>query len=442
MRIDLCSALVDCIKINAIFAFQVSQFDDGKCLTPFVVACLNGRVSIVKLLLEKFEPNLEQECSILFDISMVHGVTPLWCAASRGHLDVIKLLVRRGAQVNHLTKNESTPLRAACFTGRLDIIQYLVAHGSDLNLSNKYNNNCLMIASYKGFLDVVEFLLKNGAEVNQQANCGASALHYAAEVGNTAVCGLLLDYGATLLPNEFGFHAVLMAAERVREKVVKMFLDRPGLLDSRQRIDVLELMGASFANDKEHYSLAKAHYYLTIAMELRLEDPKALAKRVLPPIPAYGDWAESQTMEELQAIRLNHNSMHMEALTIRERILGPSFPDLIHPIIFRGAVCADNGRFDRCEKLWLHALELRQANGLSIQKDLLRFAQLFAQVYHVNFKFNMSNVSCKKRTACLRRYLLQLILSLSSALCTDARCPEGVYRGDECKRRTDDEVCH
>lgn len=355
---------------------------------------MNGRVNIVKLLLEKFNPELDKECTTLFEGSLVHGVTALWCSASKGHLDVVKLLVRKGAKVNHLTRNESTPLRAACFTGRLDIVQYLISHGANPNLSNKYNNNCLMIASYKGFLDVVEYLLKNGADVNQQANCGATALHYAAEVGNTEVCALLLDHGAKLMANEFGFNAIIMAAERVREDVVKMFLDRAGLLDTRGQIDVLELMGASFANDKDHYSLLKAHFYLTQAMEMRFRDPaNPIAKQVLPPIPAYGDWAESQSMDELQAIRLNNNSLHMEALTIRERLLGSTFPDLIHPIIFRGAVCADNGRFDRCENLWLHALQLRQANGLAVQKDLLRFAQLFAQVYHVNYKFNMVNVS-------------------------------------------------
>lgn len=240
----------------------------------------------------------------------------------------------------------------------------------------------------------VEYLLKNGAKINQQANCGATALHYAAEAGNIEVCSMLLDYGAQLLPNEHNFNPAIMAAEGVREDVVKMFLDRPELLDVRQKIDILELMGASFANDKDHYNLSKAHFYLMLGMEMRFRDPaNPIPKKLGLPVPAYGDWVESQSIEELQAIRLNHNSLHMESLTIRERLLGQKFPDLVHPIIFRGAVCADNGRFDRCENLWLHALQLRQNNGLSIQKDLLRFAQLYAQMYHVNYKFNMINVS-------------------------------------------------
>lgn len=36
-----------------------------------------------------------------------------------------------------------------------------------------------------------------------------------------------------------------------------------------QKIDALELMGASFANDKDNYSLNKAYHYLMLAMELR-----------------------------------------------------------------------------------------------------------------------------------------------------------------------------
>jgi Fem-1 homolog b len=125
-------------------------------------------------------------------------------------------------------------------------------------------------------------------------------------------------------------------------------------------------MGASFANDKESYSLAKAHCYLLSAMELRFEDPnQVIRKPFLPPIPAYENWIECQTVAELQAIRYNHNSLHMEALTIRERLLCKRCPEVAHPVVFRGAVCADNGRFDRCECLWLHALKLRQNNKVS-----------------------------------------------------------------------------
>lgn len=185
----------------------------------------------------------------------------------------------------------------------------------------------------------------------------------------------------------------MTAAERTREYVVEYFVERPGLLTREEKINALELIGASFANDKDNYSLSKALHYLTLAMELRYEDQNnVIKKRMCPPIPAYENWIESQTMEDLQAIRYNHNSVHMESLTIRERILGRKCPDVAHPVVFRGAVCADNGRFDRCETLWLHALDLRQGIKLSVQRDLLRFAQVFSQMLHVGLVLRFGNV--------------------------------------------------
>ena len=45
-----------------------------------------------------------------------------------------------GADVNHVTKTNSTPLRAACFEGRLDIVKFLCENAADFTIANKYNN--------------------------------------------------------------------------------------------------------------------------------------------------------------------------------------------------------------------------------------------------------------------------------------------------------------
>lgn len=153
---------------------------------------------------------------------------------SSGHLNIVKLLIKHGANVNHQTKTLSTPLRAASFQGRLDIVSYLVAHGADVNMTNAYNNTSLMISAYKGHTDVVSFLLEQGADPNQQAHCGATALHYAAECGHKSICSELLDYGATLQKNEYGMTAVITAAERTREHVVELFYTRDGLLNKEE----------------------------------------------------------------------------------------------------------------------------------------------------------------------------------------------------------------
>lgn len=82
----------------------------------------------------------------------------------------------------------------------------------------------------------------------------------------------------------------------------------------------------------------------------------------------------------------------MESLTIRERILGKRNPEVAHPIIFRGAVFADHLYFERCLQLWLHALQLRRTNGVSVVQDLLRFAQVFSQMLHIGDKLKYEYV--------------------------------------------------
>lgn len=114
---------------------------------------------------------------------------------------------------------------------------------------------------------------------------------------------------------------------------------------------------------------------------MRFEDPQQIVtKQSVDPIEAYENWREVQTVAELESIRNSPNAIHMESLVIRERILSINNPELPHPIVFRGAVFADDARFDRCISLWLHALRLRQRMQLTVSKDLLRFAQVFSQV--------------------------------------------------------------
>lgn len=63
---------------------------------------------------------------------------------------------------------------------------------------------------------------------------------------------------------------LLAAAERTRAEVVEYLIMRPEVT-LEQKIDALELLGASYANDKDNYCLELAYQYLHQTMELRLE---------------------------------------------------------------------------------------------------------------------------------------------------------------------------
>merc|ERR1712142_56882 len=326
--------------------------DGEQSTSPLIIAARNGHTSVVTTLLDNYNTDVEAEGVVKFDGHMIEGATALWCAAGAGHQAIVESLVAAGADVNHVTKTNSTPLRAACFEGRLDIVKFLCEKKADFHIANKYNNTCLMISCYKGHQEVVEYLLDAGADPNTKALCGASALHFSAEIGNVPIVQCLLDHGARMEPNEHGMTPLKAAAERCQAVMVDFLIERPEI-NVEQQIEALELVGASFA---------------------------------------YDNWRETRTVEELERIGVDSNAVHMEGLAIRERILGSENPEVPHPVIFRGAVFADSARFDRCAQLWLHALRLRQATNLPVTKDLLRFAQVFSQMIKVGLEVDVMNV--------------------------------------------------
>lgn len=102
----------------------------------------------------------------------------------------------------------------------------------------------------------------------------------------------------------------------------------------------------------------------------------------VPRIEAYDFAVEPSNAQQLEEILADPDGMRMQALVIRERILGPAHPDTSYYVRYRGAVYADAGRFVRCRQLWHHALDMQRAvlPPLSplTQSSLYSFAELFS----------------------------------------------------------------
>ena len=377
-------------EVKSILASPVEQ--DGQVTTPLLIASRNGHLRVVRMLLEHFNVDIEQEGTVKFDGYVIEGATALWCASGAGHFEIVKALVTCSADLNHATKSNSTPLRAACFDGRLDIVKHLVENNADINIPNKYNNTCLMIASYKGHTPVVQCLLECGADPNIRAHCGATALHFATEQKNLDIVKLLVQHGAEMLKNDQKLTPLHVAAENSHAEIFEFFISHIQCT-KHDRIEALELLGASYANSKDNYDIEKCYHYLWLALQERSSYPDgSLRKQVQPPVEEYFNQVECVTVAELEAIKDNTDALHIEALLVRERVLGVDNADIPHPIIFRGAVCADNANFDQCTALWMRALKLRYWNKHSINKDLLRFAQVFSQMIHVGVKVDFALV--------------------------------------------------
>jgi ankyrin repeat protein len=180
--------------------------------TPLHFACHNGNIAIVRSLIKhgalvnasrkhggRFQTseNTKTIDTFLLDILtfliwMSKG-TPLHVACHKGHLKVVKYLVKMGADVNVSTLNGTTPLYRACQYGHESIVEFLLDHGADINMSRRNGYSPLYIACLKGHLGVVKQLLSRGANVNSKCADGTTPFFVAVQFGHVNVVKYILE---------------------------------------------------------------------------------------------------------------------------------------------------------------------------------------------------------------------------------------------------------
>jgi cytochrome c len=123
------------------------------------------------------------------------GVSALYVACEQGNLELARLLISRGADVNLLVRLQRTPLYGAIKGAYADIVELLLDSGADPNKLTKLQTP-LHIAAQDGCLPCVIELVEAGAEVNALTSSGNPAIHFAKREGHEETASYLLDHGA------------------------------------------------------------------------------------------------------------------------------------------------------------------------------------------------------------------------------------------------------
>ena len=123
------------------------------------------------------------------------GATPLLRAALSGDLPVVRLLLAHGADPMIPTFDHTTPLMVASGVGwaegtiheytedqTLEVVKLLLSLGSDVNAANDHGITALHGAAYKGANKVVQFLVDHGADLaakdkGEDFGFGVSSVH-------------------------------------------------------------------------------------------------------------------------------------------------------------------------------------------------------------------------------------------------------------------------
>lgn len=201
--------------------------EDTNGWTPLIFAAKAGNEAIVELLVRKgadvnHRSTTEIGTTVLgfatggnnpavIDYLLTHGAdingkarngtTPLQYTCFQGNTNLAALLISRGADLNLPGQIDSeghpwTPLTTAGNSRHVEMIKLLIDRGALLEQTNEHGDTALMEVSKRDVPEAVKLLIERGANVNAKGPFGHTALIYAAYNGQSENIRLLLTAGA------------------------------------------------------------------------------------------------------------------------------------------------------------------------------------------------------------------------------------------------------
>lgn len=174
--------------------------------TPLHEAASKGKYEIVKLLLKHGADPLKKNRDGASPLDLVRdpdvadllrGNSALLDAAKKGNMVRLQRLVTpENINCRDALGRNSTPLHLAAGYNNYEVAEYLLENGADVNAQDKGGLIPLHNASSYGHVDIAALLIKHNTKVNATDKWGFTPLHEATQKGRTQLCALLLAHGA------------------------------------------------------------------------------------------------------------------------------------------------------------------------------------------------------------------------------------------------------
>ena len=131
-------------------------------------------------------------------------------ACKHSNLAAAEKALDEGAEVNYKDRDNyhNTPLDITSYKGNIELAKMLIRRGADVNSKNSWGISPLHIASMDGKIELAELLIENGADVNITDDFGKTPLRTTINTGNIEMVNLLLSKGASINKKD------IIAAER------------------------------------------------------------------------------------------------------------------------------------------------------------------------------------------------------------------------------------
>ncbi|GAX25889.1 hypothetical protein FisN_6Hh073 [Fistulifera solaris] len=164
------------------------------------------------------------------------GITPLLAAIAKRRLDLVQLLLQYKAKVNaSTTVLQQTPLFLAILSEQVDMVQLLIEHGADVSVQDPRGCTPLFMAISKNHNDMVHLLLKHGADTDTKNWVGSSPLLMAVKKGNCDMVQALLQHNATIVEDKETTTPLFVAMALRQSEIVSLLVENGAHLHGKDR---------------------------------------------------------------------------------------------------------------------------------------------------------------------------------------------------------------
>ena len=194
---------------------------------PLHIAAKNGYLEIVKLIIkEGVDVNLtERDPNPI--VRKYFGRTPLEYAVTEGHSDVVIALVGAGANVDIRHTTGKTPLHMAAINADLKLMELLIAKGADINSRDVDGKTALHLMIFDGQEKEALMLINRKANLDAQDETGATPLHLAIQEDRHELAKTLLHKGASVRKyDKMGCTPLFMVTEETPIEVVELMVKK------------------------------------------------------------------------------------------------------------------------------------------------------------------------------------------------------------------------
>jgi ankyrin repeat protein len=209
-----------------ILVISMSSAQTAKSTTPlqadFLAAASAGDSATIQTMLSK---------SVDLEFRDANGRTALLLATRHKAINVARILIEAGADVNAMDKITDSPYLYAGAEGPIEILRMTLEHGADLTSVNRYGGTALVPAAHHGHIEIVRELLKTAIDIDHVNYLGWTALLEAIILGDGGptyieIVSLLIAGGANVnIGDADGVSPLTHATTRGYKEIVDM-LDR------------------------------------------------------------------------------------------------------------------------------------------------------------------------------------------------------------------------